>query len=225
VKKRYEKNIGALTVEENERLMGFRVCVVGCGGLGGFVIEQLGRLGVGFITAVDGDVFEETNLNRQLFSDGTVLGINKAKQAQTRMRRVNPDVNVTAIPVFVVKDNCEEIVKDHDIIIDALDNVPTRYLIESAAQKLNIPLIHGAISGWCGQVCVIKPGHPVFNKIYQEMTEMDSETDGNLPYTAGAAAAIEASEAVKVLLGKENTLEGKFLTFDLQNSEFEIFDL
>ena len=78
---RYERNIGTLTPEENEKLQTFRVCAVGCGGLGGYVIEELARLGIGHITAVDGDVFQDSNLNRQLFSTEEVLGKSKAETA------------------------------------------------------------------------------------------------------------------------------------------------
>jgi len=224
MEKRYERNIKALSVEESERLKGFKVCVIGCGGLGGHVIEQLGRLGVGCITAVDGDVFEESNLNRQLFSDETVLGKSKAEQAKIRMRSINSGIEVIAVNEFLTENNCEEILKGHDLLIDALDNVATRLIVENAAQKLLIPLVHGAIAGWFGQVSVIMPGQSGYEKIYggREAKGIENEL-GNLPFTAAAVASIEAAEAVKVLLGKENTLAGKLLTFDLLNNDFEVF--
>ena len=218
--------MNALSAEENGRLAEFKACVIGCGGLGGYVIEHLARLGLGHITAVDGDVFEESNLNRQLFSDETVIGKNKAEQAKARIGIVNSDVCVTAVNEFLTEENCGQILKGHDIIIDALDNVAARRLIEKEAGKQKIPLVHGAIAGWYGQVCVIMPGDSVFDKIYQGSAEKGLESElGNLPFTAAAAAAIEAATAVKVLLGKRDGLSGKFLTFDLLNNEFEIFEL
>jgi len=226
VKKRYERNINALTSEENERLKGFRVCVAGCGGLGGYVIEHLGRLGVGFITVVDGDVFEESNLNRQLLSDEKVLGESKAIQAKTRMSMVNSDIEVKAVNEILAEHNCEKILEGHDIIIDALDNVATRFILEEVAEKLNIPLIHGAIAGWYGQVCVIMPGKPVFSKIYRAPDEKGMENEqGNLSFTAAVTASVEVAEAIKVLLGRNDTLAGKFLTLDLLNNEFEVFEI
>lgn len=226
MKKRYERNMGALSEEENLRLPGLKACVVGCGGLGGYVVEHLGRLGVGHITVVDGDVFEESNLNRQLLSDETVLSAGKAEQAKIRLSKVNSDVKVHVIDEFLTEENCERILAGHDVVIDALDNVPTRFIIESGAGKLNIPLIHGAIAGWYGQVCVIMPGAPVFGKIYRDAGQKGIENElGNLPFTAAVAASIEAAEAVKVMLGKEGSVSGRFLTFDLLHSEFEIFEI
>lgn len=226
MKKRYERNTNALSAEENQRLAEFRACVIGCGGLGGYVIECLGRLGVGYITAVDGDVFEESNLNRQLFSDEKSIGISKAKAAAKRMKEVNSDVTVSAINMHVTDENCEIILKGHHIAIDALDNVETRRIVENAAQALKIPLVHGAIAGWYGQVCVILPGHPVFDTLYQRSSELGAENElGNLPFTAAATASVQAAEAVKVLLGKGSTLAGKLLTLDLMAQDYEVLEL
>jgi molybdopterin/thiamine biosynthesis adenylyltransferase len=226
MKKRYERNTAALSVPESDRLRGFKVCVVGCGGLGGYVIEHLGRLGTGFITAVDGDVFEESNLNRQLLSDESVLGQSKAEAALRRMAAVNSDVAVTAVDEFITEENSEKILAGHDIIIDALDNAAARIVIESAAQKLKIPLVHGAIAGWYGQVSVIMPGAPVFDKIYQGGPDKGMENElGNLPFTAAVTASVQAAEAVKVLLGKGSALSGRLLTIDLLSQEYEIFEV
>ncbi|MCL1809626.1 MAG: ThiF family adenylyltransferase [Clostridiales bacterium] len=226
MKKRYERNMNALTAEENARLSGFRVCVVGCGGLGGYVIEFLGRLGVGHITAVDGDAFEESNLNRQLLSDEGSLGENKAEAAAKRMKDVNSNVTVSAVKKYVTDENCESILRGHHIAIDALDNVKTRRLLENTAQKLEIPLVHGAIAGWFGQVCVIMPGFPVFDKLYLGSTEPGMENElGNLPFTAAATASVQAAEATKVLLGKGSALSGKLLALDLMSQDYEVFEL
>ena len=224
--KRYERNMKALSPEENDKLKHFKVCVVGCGGLGGYVIESLGRIGIGHITAVDGDVFEESNLNRQLLSSEDVIGVSKAETAKERMKRVNSHVKVNAVVEYVTENNSEEILKGHDLVIDALDNIKTRFAIEKAAQKLEIPLIHGAIAGWYGQVTVILPGKPFYNKIYQENTNKGVETElGNLPFTAATIASVQAAEAVKVLLGRKDILSGKILAIDLLSQEYEIFEI
>ncbi|MCL1810581.1 MAG: HesA/MoeB/ThiF family protein [Clostridiales bacterium] len=226
MEKRYERNLQALSPEENMRLSGFKACVVGCGGLGGYVIEFLGRLGVGHITAVDGDAFEESNLNRQLLSSEKALGENKAEAAKKRMGEVNSFIAVTSVCECITSENCGGIIKGHDIAIDALDNVKTRLIVEKAAQSLNIPLVHGAISGWHGQVCVIMPGAPVFDKLYQGGAFTDTETGlGNLPFTAAAIASMQAAEAVKVLLGKNSALIGKLLTIDLLTQEYDVLKL
>lgn len=224
--RRYDRNMSALTPAENERLRGFAVCVVGCGGLGGHVIELLGRIGIGRITAVDGDVFEESNLNRQLLSDEGSLGKSKARAAKRRMGAVNSEVEVTAVEEFVTAGNCEAILSGHDLIIDALDSIEARRIIEGAAQKLRIPLVHGAIAGWLGQVSVIMPGSPAFGKLYQADAGKGVEDElGNLPFTASAVASVQAAEAVKTLLGREGALAGKLLTMNLLSGEHEIFEI
>ena len=226
MKKRYERNMSALSAGENERLKEFKVCVIGCGGLGGYIIEFLGRLGVGRITAVDGDVFEESNLNRQLLSDENVLGTSKAEAAKSRMKKVNSGIKVKAINEYLTEKNSEKIIKGHDIVIDALDNIATRVIIEKEAQKLKIPLVHGAIAGWYGQVSVIMPGSPVYAKIYHEGAAEGVENElGNLPFTAAAVASVQAAEAIKVLLGRSDVISGKLLTIDLLSQEYETFEI
>jgi molybdopterin/thiamine biosynthesis adenylyltransferase len=166
LEKRYSRNMNMLSPEENERLRSYKACVVGCGGLGGYVIEQLGRLGVGAITAVDGDVFDETNLNRQLLSSEELIGESKAFAAKERMKKVNSEVRVNPVRAFVTAENCDEIIAGHDVVIDALDNMTARRLLEQRCEKQNLPLIHGAIAGWYGQVSAIMPGDRTLQKIY-----------------------------------------------------------
>ena len=224
--KRYERNMKALSLSENERLRGFNACVVGCGGLGGYVIEHLGRLGVGRITAVDGDVFEENNLNRQILSSEKTLGESKAEAAKKRMEEVNSGVCVTAIREYITEKNSEIILKGHDIIVDALDNVTARIIIEREAQRQGIPIIHGAIAGWYGQVSVIMPGEPLYEKLYHGSGEKGVENElGNLPFTAAAVASIQAAETVKVLLGRDGTLAGRLLAIDLLSHGYDIFEI
>jgi len=127
---------------------------------------------------------------------------------------------------YLTEKNCEEILKGHDILIDALDNAQARLLLEKAAGKLGIPLIHGAIAGWYGQVSVILPGSSVLDKIYHDKHSKGIERElGNLPFTAAVIASIQAAEAIKVLLGKETALNSKVLLIDLLNCEYEIISL
>lgn len=226
LKDRYNRNMNTLSLAENERLRSFKVCVIGCGGLGGYVIELLGRLGIGTITAVDGDVFDATNLNRQLLSSEELLGTSKAMAAQERMKKVNSDVTVNPVQAFVTEDNCSEIIRGHDIVVDALDNMTTRRLLEQNCENQSIPLIHGAIAGWYGQVSTIMPGDRTLQKIYPPNENKGAETElGNPSFSPALVAAVEAAETVKVLLGRGETLNKKLLTIDLLNQEYETFDL
>jgi molybdopterin-synthase adenylyltransferase len=226
MKDRYKRNMNMLSPEENESLRNFKVCVIGCGGLGGYVIELLGRLGIGTITAVDGDVFDATNLNRQLLSSEEILGKSKAYAAEERMKKVNSDVTVHPIQVFVTEENCGEIISGHDIVVDALDNMTARRLLEEHCEKQNIPMIHGAIAGWYGQVSTIMPGDRTLKLIYPPNENKGAETElGNPSFSPALVASIEVAEALKVLLRRGELLQRRLLTIDLLNQEYEIFDL
>ena len=226
MKDRYNRNMNMLSAEENESLRGFKVCVIGCGGLGGYVIELLGRLGIGTITAVDGDVFEPTNLNRQLLSTEDVLGKSKALTAEERMKTVNSDVTVYPIQAFMTEENCDEIIRGHDAVVDALDNMNARRMLEIHCEKQNIPMIHGAIAGWYGQVSAIMPGDRTLEAIYPQNDNKGAETElGNPSFGPALIASIEVAETLKVLLRRGEILQKRLLTIDLLNQEYEIFDL
>ncbi|KOA19410.1 molybdopterin-synthase adenylyltransferase [Clostridium homopropionicum DSM 5847] len=223
---RYERNIKTLSVEENERLKDFRVCVIGCGGIGGYVIEMLGRLGIGHITAVDGDNFCESNLNRQILSSNKTMGKNKAETARDRMKDVNDLIEVTAVPEFINKDNILDIIEGHHVVIDALDNIETRLLLQDACEKAGIPLVHGAIGGWYGQVTSIFPGDRTLDVIYEDKDQKGIEkTLGNPSFTPALIASIQVSEAVKILINKKDTLRNKMLVVDLLSQDFEVINL
>ena len=223
---RYSRNMLTLSPEENDLLKTFRVCVIGCGGLGGYVIEMLGRLGVGHITAVDGDVFEESNLNRQILSSMDSLGKSKALEAKNRMDKVNPLIEVNVVYERMNEINGLEILKDHDVIVDALDSISTRILLEGMAEELNIPLIHGAIAGWYGQVSTVFPGDRTISKLYPEPNIKGLEKElGNPSFTPALVASIEVSEVLKVLIGRGSPLRHKLLYLNLLDNEYEIIDI
>lgn len=224
---RYERNLGTITQEEQERLRNFRVCVAGCGGLGGYVIEELARLGIGHIIAVDGDVFQPSNLNRQLVSTEALIGKSKAQAARERVQQINSEVEIQAANCFLTEENAEAVIpKDCNAVIDALDNISSRRLLEAHCRRINVPLIHGAIAGWQGQVGVVMPGDKLFERLYPEDAEKGAEQEtGNPSFTPAVVASMEAAEAVKVLLGKPGILRNKLLTIDLLEQEYDIIEL
>ncbi len=199
------------------------MAVVGCGGLGGNIIEMLARLGIGHITTIDGDVFEESNLNRQLLSLPSNLGQPKALAARERIREVNPEVEGIAVQGFLTGENARELLAGHDLIIDALDNISSRRVVEKTAQELDTPLVFGAIAGWYAQVCTIFPGDNMMEQLYPEDLNKGEETLlGNPSFTPALAASLQVAEAVKVLLGKEKLLRKKLLVINLLDHEYDI---
>lgn len=223
---RYARNFNTLSREEHEQLVKSKVCVIGCGGLGGHIIEMLGRLGVGNITAVDGDVFEESNLNRQILATENTLGQSKAKVAKERMKTVNSEINVEAIVEYVDESNVQKILAGHQVIIDALDNIPSRLVLQDACQELKLPLVHGAIAGWYGQVTTIFPGEATLSKIYGKDIAKGAEKElGNPSFTPALIASIEVSEVVKILIDRGDLLRNKLLFVNVLEQEYNVINL
>ena len=224
---RYERNIGAITQAEQETLQKARVCIVGCGGLGGFLVEYLGRLGIGHITAVDGDRFDRTNLNRQLLSEEGNIGLFKAAQAKERLKRVNPSVEVTAVEQFLTAENAARILAGHHLVLDALDSIPHRLMLQRVCRELGIPLVHGAVEGWFGQVTTVFSGDNTLCRLYPGCTEETPPERGaaTLSFAPGFIASLQTGEAVKVLLGREPLLRNKVLFADLLQNHFDIMPI
>ena len=215
---RYERNIPALSAEESQMLRSKTVAVVGCGGLGGYTIEQLARLGIGTIRCMDGDIFEESNLNRQLLSDVSVLGKSKACVAQQRIAIVNPDVRVEARQVYLQEDNAVDLIRGCDAVVGALDNIYTRRLLEKACEELEIPYIYGAIHGWVAQAAISMPGQRLIEKIYPQGAVFKDKS--TLSFTPGLCASMQTALCVKYLIGRP-VQSGTIFYFDLLNQEFE----
>ena len=219
---RYLRNLLSISKEEQARLAECRVLVVGCGGLGGFVLEYLGRLGVGFLRTVDPDTFNESNLNRQLLSSSLNLGKPKALAAQQRMQAVNPLARVEAFQTLLSAENAAELLSGCQVAVDCLDSIPTRKTLQKACAKEVVPLVHGAAGGWLGQVCVVRPGEQLLDVIYPDaaMEHGEEYEQGTLSFSAGMVAAVQAAETAKLLLGKPG-LKGELLVLDLLNASFQ----
>ncbi|MEA4894815.1 MAG: ThiF family adenylyltransferase [Oscillospiraceae bacterium] len=218
MEERYSKNLGALTQNEIEQLRGKRACVVGCGGLGGYIIEFLTRIGLGKITVVDGDSFVLSNLNRQLLSTEALIGAGKAEAAAERVRAINSALSVKAVPFYLTNENADGIIAKHDIVLDALDSVSSRRILVDSCARQALPLVHGAISGWRAQVSVIAANSGAFDRIYSE--EATAKQLPGLSFTPALAASIQAAEAVKILVGREPSLQSRLLIADLLTQEY-----
>ena len=215
---RYERNIPALTEAECLALREKRVLVVGCGGLGGHLIDLLARIGVGHLRVADGDVFELSNLNRQLLSSVPLLGVNKAKAAADHVARVNPDVTVEAVETYLTESNVSDLLADCDVVLDALDNIPSRKLLAAACEKETIPYIYGAIQGWVAQAAISMPGDHLIHTLYPEDIEIPDKSV--LSFTPALCASMQASLCIRLLTGKP-VETGRIYYFDLLNQEFE----
>lgn len=219
---RYERNVPALTEAECAALREKRVLVVGCGGLGGHLIDMLARIGIGAIRAVDGDVFEPSNLNRQLLSEVPLLGVSKAKAAAARVSRVNPEVAVEAVEAFMTEANVRRLLQSCDAVLDALDNIPSRKLLAAACMDAGIPYIYGAVSGWVAQAAISMPGDGLVETLFPE--EVSLKDKSVLSFTPGLCASMQTALCVKLLVGR-SVETGTLYYFDLLNQEFETISM
>ena len=216
-KNRYERNSPSLTEQESQLLREKRVLVVGCGGLGGYLIELLTRIGVGSICAVDGDVFEESNLNRQLLAEESLLGKSKAEAAKARGKVINSEVKIQAIQTYLDSDNADELVKDCDAVLDGLDNVKSRKILAEACDKAGVPYIHGAVRGWGLQAAISMPGDHLIETLYAQ--EGDEVDQGALSFTPAMCASLQAALCVQLLVGRP-VESGTLHYFDLLHQTF-----
>ena len=215
---RYARNIPALTREECLLLQKKQILVVGCGGLGGHIIDQLSRIGVGTLRVCDGDVFEPSNLNRQLLSRIPLLGVSKAKAAAEHIARVNPEVAVETVETFMTRNTVHSLIAGCDIVLDALDNIPSRRLLAAACSDAGIPYVYGAIAGWVAQAAVSLPGDNLIAKLFPQEVEIQDKSV--LSFTPALCAAMQVSLCIKLLVGRPVDT-GKIFYFDLLNQEYE----
>lgn len=225
--RRYLRNLGTVGFEGQKKLLNSRVAVIGLGGLGGYISLALARMGVGTLVLVDGDVFADHNLNRQALSEVNTLGEPKAEVAKRAVARINPAVEAIAWKEFARADNLDRILEGCQVAVDGLDSLPSRLELEEAARRAGIPLVHGAIGGFVGQVLTIFPEDPGLKAIYGEKPpEKGAEVELGTPVaTPMMVAAIQVQEVIKILLGKGQLLRRKLLLIDMERWAIEIVEL
>lgn len=220
---RYQRNRSMFTLADQFLLFQSQIVVVGCGGLGGYVIEELTRLGIGRIIAIDPDIFEECNLNRQLFSSPNNLGKPKVAAALARVNEINPTVTLIPIHESFGSSNGREIISGATVVVDALDNIATRLDLAEICTELKIPLVYGAIGGWFGQVTTQLPGDTAVQDIYRNWVAgkgIEQEL-GNPSFTPAIVASLQVAEVCKLVLGKGELLRNRKLYIDLLDMEIQ----
>jgi len=226
---RYLRNLGTIGLEGQAKLLRATVAVVGLGGLGGYIVETLARMGIGQLILIDGDVFEEHNLNRQLLSAEATLGTDKIQAARHRVAEINSAVEVIGHTTRLTRENLPRLLEGADVVVDGLDRLPTRLILQEGAQTLGIPMVHGSIAGFLGQVMTIFPGDPGLRSLYgegDELPEQGLEAQLGTPAaTPMAVAAWEAQEVVKILLGQGELLRHRLLVMDMESGTIESLQL
>jgi molybdopterin/thiamine biosynthesis adenylyltransferase len=226
--RRYLRSFGTVGWEGQIKLLRSTVAVVGLGGLGGNVVEGLARMGVGRLIIVDGDVFLDHNLNRQVLCFEDDLGLLKTEVACAKVAQINAAVEVIAYPEEATRENLPQLLEGAEVVVDALDRLPSRLMLQEVAQKMDIPMVHGAIAGYVGQVMTIFPGDGGLRALYGggSVPQQGIEVQLGCPAaTPMMVAAWQVQEVLKILLGRGQLLRHKMLFMDAEAGTVEVLEL
>jgi molybdopterin/thiamine biosynthesis adenylyltransferase/rhodanese-related sulfurtransferase len=229
---RYSRHILLPEVGEagQAKLLGAKVLLLGAGGLGSPAALYLAAAGVGTLGIVDADTVDASNLQRQILHATSRVGMPKVESAAKAIKDLNPDVKVEAYQERLTSANVDRIFGPYDIIVDGCDNFPTRFLVNDASIFLNKPVVHGSIFRFDGQVTTFLPGvGPCYRCWYPEPPPPhlapSCQEAGVLGILCGIIGTLQATEAIKIILGKGDTLAGRVLTYDSLKMKFREFKL
>ncbi|HWQ65998.1 MAG TPA: HesA/MoeB/ThiF family protein [Methanospirillum sp.] len=210
---RYIRQIPLFGSDGQEKLLDSCVLVAGAGGLGSPAATYLALAGVGEIIIADADVVDETNLNRQFLHATSNIGLMKVYSAASTLKALNPDISISACPESITSGTINGLVRDADIIVDAVDNYETRYVLNQAAIEHQIPLVHGAVEGFSGQMTTIIPGKtPCLACIIPESPP--KRITPIIGATAGVIGSLQAMEVIKCITGTGTLLSGRLMIWD-----------
>ncbi len=213
-----------------EKLLSSKVLIVGAGGLGSPAALYLAAAGVGTIGIIDADKVDLTNLQRQIIHHTSDLGVEKVKSAENKMRAINPEVTVKTYHQPAKADNIREIIREYDFVIDGTDNFPAKFLINDACYFEKIPFSHAGILKFYGQLITVLPGETtcyrcIFNAPPPAGAVPSCSQAGVLGVLAGVIGSLQATEAIKYLLGLGRLLTDTLLTYDALEMEFRAVKL
>ena len=211
--------------EGQEKLKRARVFIAGAGGLGSPVSIYLAAAGIGTIRIADHDNIELSNLNRQVLHWTESVGDCKVDSALDKLKKLNPDITVEAISETITETNAAKLVADSDLIVDAMDNLPTRYLLNRTAIEKRIPFFHGAVYGFEGRAMTIIPGQSAcLNCLYHGVT-VPKEKFPVIGVTPAVIGCIQATEVIKYITGLGELLTDRLLNYDGLRMSFNEFKI
>lgn len=227
---RYRGHLSLCEIDRHgqQRLAASRVLIVGTGGLGSPVSLYLAAAGVGTIGILDADTVSLSNLQRQIIHTTPDIGRLKVASAAEKMRALNPDVTVVTHAQRLTPENAASLLGGNDLIIDCTDNLPTRLLINDTCVSLGLPMVFGAVSRFSGQVFSHVPGSACYRCIFDPTAidpdaELPCSINGILNTVVGVIGSLQATEALKLLLGTGDALVNRLLTFDAVTMQFNTF--
>ena len=228
---RYSRHLRLPEVGEagQRKLQAARIAMVGAGGLGSPAGFYLAAAGVGTLVLADDDVVDRSNLQRQILHTDARIGTPKVESARIALSALNPQVNIETFPERITAANVERLIADADVVIDGADNFPIRYLLNDACVKLSKPLVYGAVHRFEGQVSVFDAGRkrgdaPCYRCLFPEPPPPEAAPNcaeaGVLGVLPGVIGLLQATEAIKLILGQGDPLTGRLLHFDALGMRF-----
>ena len=223
-----------LNKKEQLKLKNSKITVIGCGGIGGAVIEMLARMGVNHLKIVDKDKFDVSNINRQLMSSMDRVGQSKTEVTKEIISSINPFVEIEAFNTELNEGNVDEIIDTSTVVVDALDNLKARIITSRSALKQNIPFVHGAIHGTMGQITTFTSETPTYEEIFRlpslgqdlsekvltDLNKITKETPPVIGPIPNIVGCLQAFEIVKLLTERGNIIKSpEVLVFDLMKKK------
>lgn len=211
-----------------EKIRRAKVLVVGAGGLGSPVLLYLAAAGTGTLGFMDDDRVSESNLQRQILYDSQSIGKSKVEIAERKLQSLNPDCSLQPMPLRLSPENAKEIIGNYDVVVDATDNLASRYLIDDCCNQLDRPFVYGSVCEFQGQVSVFNyRGGPSYRNLYEYDEEVPrfQAPRGIVGALPGIVGSIQAAETIKILVDSPHTLSGKLLLIDLLENSFRTINL
>lgn len=226
---RYKRQLAieAFGQEGQYRLGQSSVLVVGAGGLGSPVLYYLAAAGVGTLGIMDFDIVEESNLNRQILHGTSDIGLPKVESAAAALRELNPEIHIEAYNERLTEHSAPNIMRNYDLVIDAVDSFGTKFLINDACVSKSTPFVHGGAAGWRGQIYLYRPGFPCLRCLFPTVPkELEAPQGlGILGAAAGCIGTMQALLAIKQLIGYNENQKAQLISFDGLNMRYHHVDL
>lgn len=218
----FQKNLEFLTEEQAEKISRRKVAVVGTGALGQMAAHELVRSGFEQITLIDSDIMDESNFNRQLYAANSTMNQLKVNVLEKGLKDIRPEAQITVHSERLNEANGKALIGDADILLDCVDDIPSKLCPEKLAEELGIPLVHGAVEGWYGQVAVVYPGDGLLSMLYR--TKKDQQVSAMVT-TVNVIASLQVNAVIKIAIESENILRHRVLFADLWKGDFSFTDM
>lgn len=218
----FEKNMDFFTLQQAAQIKQAKVAVIGAGALGQMVTHQLVRTGFEKLILIDKDVLEYSNFNRQMYAMNSTVNQSKVAVLKAQVLDINPKIDVKTHETFLDQSNGKHLVSDADIVVDCVDDIETKIYLEKLSTELKIPLVHGAVEGWYGQVTTILPGDSVLERLYVHRKKQEVAA---LMITVSAVTALQVGEVIKIATGAGELLHHRVMFIDMMNGDFSYVNM